>query len=99
MILVNSFVVALPSQPVRERGTDPGPLSHAGRTPVQLTLFSVDVLLAALVVSTTKHLNLLIPSAANFGSLSCSVVMWLPAVRPVPVILPTGKMFVSAVSM
>ena len=38
MIFVNSFVVAEPSQPVRECGTV---VSHGGKTPVQLTLSSV----------------------------------------------------------
>src|SRR5216684_4040814 len=96
MIFVNSFVCALPSQPVRDCGTV---VSHAGMTPVQLTLFSVDVLLAALVVSMTKHLNLFTPSAANFGSLSWYIVMYAPCVRPVPVMPPTGQMLASVVSI
>src|SRR5438874_9937949 len=72
MIFVNSFVLAEPSQPVRDCGTT---VSHAGRAPVQLTLLSVGELDAAFVVSITKHLNLLVPSVANFGSLSWYVVM------------------------
>src|SRR5205814_3875104 len=67
MIFVNSFVVADPSQPVRLCGTV---VSHAGTTPLQLMLSSVGVLLAAFVVSITKHLNFVMPSAANLGSAS-----------------------------
>src|SRR5438067_6342825 len=103
MIFVNSFVVAEPSQPVRDCGTV---VSHAGTTPVQLTLLTVGELVAALVVSITKHLNLLVPSVANFGSLSWYIVIqpfpggFAPK-RPVPVgtAPPTGKMFSSVVSM
>src|SRR6185369_11160329 len=48
MTFVNSFVVAKLSQPVRDFGTV---VSHAGTTPLQLTLFNVAVLVAAFVVS------------------------------------------------
>src|SRR5689334_4016499 len=98
MIFVNSFVVASPSQPVRERGIV---VSHAGTTPLQLTLFSVAVLLAALVVSITKHLNLSTPSVANLGSLSWYIDIHPLERSPVPVgvLPPTGKMFNWVVSM
>src|SRR5512143_189113 len=98
MIFVNSFVVAEPFQPVRDCGTV---VSHAGTTPEQFTLFSVGELVAAFVVSITKHTNLSTPSVANFGSLSWYIVIQLPAVRPVPVgtAPPTGKMFNWVVSM
>src|SRR5690349_16321957 len=98
MIFVNSLVLAWPSQPVRDRGTT---VSHAGTTPLQLTLFSVAVLVAAFVVSTRKHLNLSTPSVANLGSLSWYIVIQPLKTRPVPVgtAPPTGKMFSSVVSM
>src|SRR5260221_34522 len=67
MIFVNSIVEALPSQPVRDRGTA---VSQAGTTPVQLTFWSAGELVATFVVSITKNLNLLMPSVANFGSSS-----------------------------
>src|SRR5689334_11648216 len=98
MMFVNSFVVAEPFQPERDLGTV---LSHAGTVPSQTTLLSVGELVADLVVSTTKHTNLLTPSVANLGSLSWIVVWYRPASRPVPVRTapPTGKMFNSSVSM
>src|SRR5512144_1654121 len=98
MIFENSFVVTCPSQPVRDCGTV---VSHAGTVPSQTTLFKVGELVAAFVVSTTKHLNLLTPSVANLGSLSWIVVIYRPARRPVPVgaAPPTGKMFNCVVSM
>src|SRR6185369_1743680 len=72
MIFENSFVCAWPSQPVRDCGTV---VNHAGTTPEQFTLLSVGELVAALVVSMTRHLNLLTPSVANLGSLSW-IVVW-----------------------
>ena len=72
MMLVNSFVLAEPSQPVRDGGTV---VSHAGTVPSQTTLFSIGPLVAAWLVSTTKHLNLSTPSVENLGSLSWIVVM------------------------
>src|ERR1051325_4433695 len=65
MIFVNSFVVADPSQPVRDRGTV---LSHAGTTPLQLMLSSAGELLVVLVVSIPNHLNLAFRRVANLGS-------------------------------
>src|SRR5262245_30634453 len=96
MIFVNSFVVAEPSQPVRDGGIV---VSHAGSTPLQWTLFTDGELEAAFVVSSTKHLNLSMPSVANFGSSSWIVVMYRPKMRLVVTMPPTGKMFRSAVSM
>src|SRR4030095_15871439 len=98
MIFENSFVTFVPSQPVRDCGTAE---SHAGTVPSQATLFSVGELVAAFVVSITKHLNLFTPSVANFGSASWISVMYRPAVRPVPVgtAPPTGNMFSCRVSM
>src|SRR5262249_34282057 len=95
MIFVNSFVVALPSQPVRDCGTV---VSHAGSTPLQCTLLSVGELVGDFVVSSTKHLNLLTPSVANFGSSSWIVVMYRPRMRPVVVTSLTGEMFSSVLS-
>src|SRR5262245_20939522 len=98
MILEHSFVTLLPSQPVRDCGTV---VSQAGTVPSQVTLLSRAVLVAAFVVSMTKHLNLFTPSVANLGSLSWIVVMYRPGVSPVPVgeTPPTGKMLSCAVSM
>src|ERR1044072_6392215 len=98
MIFVISFVVADPSQPVRLRGTV---VIHAGRPPLQLMLSSEGELLAAFVVSITKHLNLSIPSAANFGSAS-----WYADIQPRVAVEPSsieanggpGNRFCSAVS-
>src|SRR5262245_42586416 len=98
MIFVNSLVCAWPSQPVRDWGTV---VSHAGSVPSQATLLSVGELVAAFVVSTTKHLNLFTPSVANLGSLSWIVVMYLPGMSPVLTgwAPPMRKMFNSVVSM
>src|SRR5689334_13715218 len=98
MMGLNSFVTFEPFQPVRDLGTV---LSHAGTVPSQATLLSVGELVAAFVVSTTKHTNLLTPSVANLGSLSWIVVWYRPLSRPVPVgtAPPTGKMFRCSVSM
>src|SRR5437764_13142623 len=72
MIFVNSFVVAEPSQPVRDCGTV---VSHAGTTPVQFTLLIVGELCAVCVVSFTKQRNLFTPSVANLGSSSWYIGM------------------------
>src|SRR5215471_272007 len=98
MIGEHSFVTFEPSQPVRDGGSV---VSHAGTVPSQTTLFSVGELVAAFVVSTTKHLNLSTPSVANLGSLSWIMVMYEPGLRPVPVgtAPPTGKMLSCTVSM
>src|SRR5215471_13497342 len=98
MIGENSFVTFAPSQPVRERGTL---LSQLGTVPSQATLLSVGELVADFVVSITKHLNLLTPTVANFGSLSWMVVCQNPGVSAVPVGTepPTGKMLRCTVSM
>src|SRR5262245_61497685 len=72
MILVNSFVVAEPSQPVRDCGTV---VSHAGTTPLQLVLLSDGELCADFRVSMVKHLNLSTPRVANLGSDSWMHVM------------------------
>src|SRR5262252_10453445 len=98
MMFESSFVTFEPSQPVRERGTV---VSHAGTLPSQATLFNVDELVAAFVVSTTKQMNLFTLSVANFGSLSWIVVCHRPGDRAVPVgtAPPTGKMFSRTVSM
>src|SRR5215831_10601089 len=99
MIFVNSFVVAEPSQPVRDCGTV---VNHTGSTPLQWRLFSVGELEGAFVVSSTKHLNLLMPSVANFGSLSwMHVIHALPRAppSPVPITPATRKTFSSSVSM
>src|SRR5580765_7863059 len=98
MIFENSFVTFEPSQPVRDRGTIE---SHAGTVPSHATLFSVGELVAAFVVSITKHLNLLTPSVANFGSLSWIMVIHRPFRSPVPVgtAPPSGKTFSCIVSM
>src|SRR5690349_6177412 len=98
MIGENSFVTFEPSQPVRERGTV---LSQTGTVPSQTTLLIVGELVAAFVVSETKHLNLLTPTVANFGSLSWIVVWKNPGLSAVPVGTepPTGNMFTCTVSM
>src|SRR5690349_25069232 len=98
MMFENSFVTFEPFHPVRDCGTA---VSHAGIVPSQTTLLSVGELVAAFVVSATKHMNLFTPSVANLGSLSWIVVWYRPGVRPVPMNdgKPTGKMFNSTVSM
>src|SRR5262245_28208682 len=88
MIFEYSFVCVVPSQPVRDCGTVE---SHAGTVPLQTTLFSVAVLVAAFVVSTTKHLNLFTPSVANLGSDSWMSVQNRPATRPSVTMPATGK--------
>src|SRR5512134_1545392 len=98
MIFVNSFVVASPSQPVRDCGTV---VSHAGTVPSQTTFARVGELVAAFVVSMTKQRFFATPSVANLGSPSWIIVMYCPGVRPVPVgtTPPTGNMLFWTVSM
>src|SRR5512134_2988041 len=98
MIFVNSFVVASPSQPVRDCGTV---VSHAGTVPSQTTFASAGEEVAAFVVSMTKQRFFATPSVANLGSASWIIVMYWPAVRPVPVgtAPPTGNMLFCTVSM
>src|SRR5262245_9785558 len=96
MIFEYSFVCVVPSQPVRDCGTVE---SHAGTVPLQTTLFSVAVLVAAFVVSTTKHLNLFTPSVANLGSDSWMSVQYRPAPKLGVVLPTTRRMFCSDESM